>query len=118
MVPRGCPAQVGGRGDGIVSWPVWPCGGRRCMVAVLVIRVSSEGLGFGLLSVNTCQYRTRAVRRVAKISLTRAACAARASSSVWMAVTPVPPPMPGSGGSPRQGTSCPWSGGSPSRGAR
>ena len=94
MVPHRCLTLVGGRGGGLVGRAMWPCGGRCSMVAVSVIRVSWKGagswpvVGQGIGEVKASglpRCLTRAVRRAAKISLTRAVCAARASSSVWMA---------------------------------
>ena len=96
MVPRHCSTLAGGRRVGFVRCALPAvqglCGGRCCMVAVRVIRTSwGRGGGSGLWPVfgqsipGLPRCRTRAVRRAAKLSHIRAACAAGAASSVWMA---------------------------------
>ena len=94
FIPHRCLTVAGGRGGSCVAVPVlrfWgQCGGQCCMVAVVTIR-SSWGrggdwswsvVGQGIAGLAGC--RTSALRRVSKISLTRAACAAGASSSMRM----------------------------------
>ena len=94
MVPHRCPTLVGGRGGGLVRRSLCPCGARCSMVVVLVICVSWGGpgslpvVGQGIGKVKASGlpgWLTRAVQRAAKISLTRAICAAPVSPSVWMA---------------------------------
>ena len=91
MVPHRCSNLVGGRAGGLRGWSLWSCGGRCNMVAVSAIRVSCEGpglwpvVGQGIGKIKASAIPgclTRAVRRAARMSLTRAVCAARASSSV------------------------------------
>ena len=57
MVRPRCLTLVGGRGGGLVGRAPWPVGGRCCMVAVLVIRVSCEGgLDYGLSLVKALRF--------------------------------------------------------------
>ena len=102
MVPHWYPTLLGGRGGGLLRRAMWPCGGQCCMVAILVIRASWGGsrlwpvIGQGIPGLPEC--RTRAVRRAAKISLTRVLCAVLLPTPCGRQLTRVPPPMLGCGG--------------------
>ena len=78
MVPRWCPTLWNRQGGGVACRAVWLCGGRCCIVAVLVIRASWGGLDCCLLSVEAGAGRGQDLPH-------EVACAARASSTVWMA---------------------------------